>query len=84
MTQEQYSQLKSYVAAVNEKLPFYIAILETMVEDQDEKTINVKLSGKEDSLDDLSKTNKRLGQIFTLYNVDGQFEFKGFDKGSEW
>lgn len=62
----------------------YYSILETMVEKQDELTINIKLPEKIKNLNDINITNKRLEDVLKLYNIDGQFEFVGFDKGSEW
>lgn len=84
LSQEKFSQLNSYATALNPKLPLYISILETMVDDQNEHTINIKLSGSIRNLDSLTATNTRLGKILDLYNADGQFEFKGFDKGTDW
>jgi hypothetical protein len=57
---DSFNTLKKYIDKVNNKLPLFIAVLDTVVEKQDEKTINVKL------------------------NIDGEFSFKGFDKGSDW
>ena len=49
-----------------------------------EQTINIKLSESIHDLDGLTRANERLSKILDLYNVDGQFDFKGFDRGSEW
>lgn len=84
LPQDKFNQLNSYISALNSKLPVYVSILETMVEDQDQHTINIKLPESIEKLDDLTNTNKRLSKILELYNADGQFEFKGFDKGTDW
>lgn len=84
LPQAQFNKLTSFINTVNQKIPLYYSILETMVEKQDELTINIKLSEKIKNLNDINIVNKRLEDVLKLYNVDGQFEFVGFDKGSEW
>lgn len=84
LTQEEYEQLSSYISLVNQKLPYFYSILESVVEDQDEKVINIKLPDKIDTLSKLSEANKRLEKIFKIFSIDGQFELEGFDKGTEW
>lgn len=81
----EFAKLNSYISDVNKKLPFYYSILEAMVEKQDERTINIKLPAKNiESLKDLAALNNRLDKILKQFNVNGQFEFRGFDKGSDW
>lgn len=84
LTADEFNQLNSYIGAINSTVPLYYSIVESFTEPQDEKVINIQLPPNIDSLDDLSATNKRLDDILKLFNVDGQFEFKGFDKGTEW
>lgn len=84
LPQAQFNKLTSFINTVNQKIPLYYSILETMVEKQDELTINIKLSEKIKNLNDINIVNKRLEEVLKLYNIDGQFEFVGFDKGSEW
>ncbi|MEK6852938.1 MAG: hypothetical protein AABX59_03595 [Nanoarchaeota archaeon] len=84
LTNEEFNQLNSYVNNINSKVPLYYSILESLTEDQDEKTINIRLPEKMTSLSDLNRTNDRLHDTLKYFNVDGQFEFKGFDRGTEW
>jgi hypothetical protein len=84
LEQAEFNLLNTYVSAVNQKIPYYYSILEEMVEDQDEQTINIKLPEKIDSFDDLSDLNKRLQKTLHFFNVDGEFSFQSFDKGSDW
>lgn len=79
-----FNTLSSYVGRINTKLPLYYSILDAMVEKQDEKTINVKLPEKIKSLDDLSDFNKRISTLFKSFQIDGEFEFREFDKGTSW
>lgn len=79
-----FDQLSSYINSINPQIPLYYSFLVSFAETQDEKTINVKLPRGINSLNDLSIFNERLREVFLLFNVDGQFEFKGFDKGTEW
>lgn len=77
----QFNQLNSYVSQLNQKLPLYYSILETMAEDQEEQIINIKIPEKNvSSLKELSEFNNRLHKIFENFRIDGQFEFKWLDK----
>ena len=81
----QFNQFTSYISALNAKIPLYYSILETMVQDQDEKVINIKLpDSKIQSLNDLTEFNKRLSKILDMFNLDGQFDFVWVDKWSRW
>lgn len=84
LPQEQFNQLNSYLSSLNAKLPLYLSILDTMVDDQDEKTLNIKLPDSISSLNDLNSTNKKLEDLFKKFNLSGEFKFKGFDKGTSW
>jgi hypothetical protein len=79
-----FNQLNAYINAINAKVTLYYSVLESFVEDQDEKTINIRLPEDITTLAKLSETNKRIENVLKLFNVDGQFEFLGFDKGTEW
>jgi hypothetical protein len=84
LSQAEFSKLNSYVGALNQKLPIFYDMLNSVVQDQDEKIINIKLPANVNSFDDLNKLNNRLYDVFKLYNLDGQFDFVGFEKGSNW
>jgi len=84
LTQEEFTQLNTYVSALNAKLPYFVSILASIVKEQDEKVINIKLSEDIKSLSGLSNLNKRLETIFKIFKIDGEFEFNGFDKGTDW
>jgi len=84
LTTADFNQLNTYINTINTKLPLYYQVLESVTEDQDEKTINIQLPSNIKSFKELNDLNKRLEDILKLFNVDGQFEFKGFDKGTEW
>jgi len=84
LPQVNFNKLTSFINTVNPKMPLYYSILETMVEKQEELTINIKLPVKIKNLKDINNVNEKLEEILKLYNIDGQFEFIGFDKGSEW
>lgn len=84
LTQDEFNKLNKMVNAANQKLPIFYSILQTMVEPQNEQAINIKLPPDIRSLDDLSKQNKKIQDVLKLYNVDGQFDFQQFDRGTEW
>ena len=84
LTEEKFNKLNSYVSSINNKMPIFIGILDTMVEKQDTYSINLKLPSNINSLEDLKELSKRLDKLFKQFQVDGEFSFVGFDKGSEW
>jgi len=84
LDQPEFNILNAYISTLNQKIPYYYSTLESVVQEQDEKIINIKLSEKINSLTGLNELNKRLEKTLKLFNVDGEFEFKGFDKGSDW
>ena len=84
LPQDEFNKLNSYVSRINSKLPIYYSILETMVKKQDEQIINIKLPPKINTLSDLDKFNKDLEFLFKKFNLSGEFQFKGFDRGTSW
>lgn len=84
LTVDEFNQLNSYIGTINPKIPLYYLTLDSLAEEQDEKTINIKLPPDIKSFEDLIEITKKLENTLKLFNVDGQFEFKGFDKGTEW
>ena len=84
LTAEEFNQLNSYISSINSTVPLYYSMLESLTEPQDEKVINIQLPPNINSLDDLSTTNERLDDILKRFNVDGEFRFVGFDKGTDW
>ena len=80
-----YSNLQRYVSEINQYIPVFYGLLETMVPDQEEHIINVKLSDAQaKSLTTLSGMNKDLETLLKTITVDGDYVFKGFDVGTSW
>ncbi len=84
LSQEEFNQFNSYVSSLNTNIPLYVGILNTMVEEQNEYCINIKLPDNEYTLAKLETLNKRLNKILKKFNFDGEFVFKGFDIGTSW
>lgn len=85
MTNEDFNKLNNYVSHINEIVPIFYGILKTMVGKQDEHAINIKIpEGKYTTLSELSSMNSKLDKTMKLFNVDSEFSFDGFDKGSDW
>lgn len=81
----EFNYLNSYISALNSNIVLYYSILEKMTTDQDEKTVNIKIpESKIKSLRDLTNLNNRLEKVLKKFNIDGEFEFKGFDNGTNW
>jgi hypothetical protein len=81
---EEFNQLSSYIATLNQKVPIYYAALEAIAGEQDEKIINIKLPSKINSFAKLNDLNSRLEKLFKCFQTDKEFEFYGFDSGSDW
>ncbi len=84
LTSEEFVQINTYLSLLNPKLPLFYSMLESLSEVQNELTINIKLPEGINSFAKLNETNKNLDDVLKLFNVDGKFEFKGFDIGTEW
>lgn len=84
LTQDEFNKMNTYVNAINQKLPIFYSMLDSVVTSQDERVINIKLPQDINNITELSELNKRLENILKLYNIDGQFDFQEFDKGSNW
>ena len=85
LTAQEYNYLNQYVSGVNAKLPVFYGILETMVKPQNELIINIKLPDvANQTLENLSRTNSELNTLLNTINVEGGYEFKGFDVGTSW
>lgn len=84
ITAEEFGALSAYVSAVNERYPIYISLVRSIVQDQDEKVINIKLPEKEKSLEDLTSLNTKLDSLFKKFMIDGEVKLVGFDTGTKW
>ena len=80
----EYQKLMVYITSLNTLLPFFCSILLSMVREQDEYTINVKLPTSVTSPADLQKFDKSIKDILTKTTIEGGFQFKGFDTGTDW
>lgn len=81
---DEFNALNSYVNSINSQMPLYFSVIQSLTDHQEEKAVNIQLPLKIRSFDDLNQLNKRLNEIFKLVNIDGEFEFCGFDKGTDW
>ena len=85
LNNEQYNQLNQYVNQLNNKLPIFIGLLDTLYNDQNEFDINIKLSDGIDSVEKLKKLIDELNNLEKFANLDGsKLSFAGFDTGSDW
>ncbi|MFA5777236.1 MAG: hypothetical protein WC906_02250 [Parcubacteria group bacterium] len=81
---EDFNKLNSFVSRVNEKMPIFYSLLSTIIVSQKEQVINIKLPKKIETLEDLSDFNNQISSLFKKFQIDGQFEFKKFDRGTNW
>ena len=82
---QDYNRISQYINAINPKIPYFFGILSSMVPKQDEQIINIKLPNN--SIKDfksLSAENDDLNKLLQSINLDGDYEFRGFDIGSSW
>lgn len=86
---EQHNRLSALINDVNNSLPIFYGIIDTVVDTQDEQIVNVKLPVESISdLTELSKFNKELQEVFTLIvkykGMNGDIKFDGIDIGTSW
>lgn len=84
LNQVKFNELNSMVNQLNSKLPIYYTFLETMVPEQEEQVVNIKLPRDINDLKELNEFNKELLDLFKKFNLSGEFKLKGFDKGTSW
>lgn len=84
LTQDEFNKMNTYISTIDQKLPIFYSILNSVVTDQDKMVVNIKLPQSINKITKLSELNKRLEKVLKLYNVDGQFDFQEFDKGTNW
>lgn len=84
VTATEYHSLAGYVNNLNSKIQLYYSILETLVTEQEEQLINIRLPEKDNfTFEELSQINNRLDVLFSTISIDGGYEFRGFDVGEE-
>ena len=85
LDQNEYSQLNSYVNTINQQLPFFLGVIDSLVEDQNPQDINILLSNSIKTPQDLKTLVAQIEELSKSSNIDGGgVSFAGFDKGSDW
>jgi len=83
--QGEYSILNTYVDQLNQKLPIYMGIIDTLTDDQESQDLNIKLSSEIATPQELAKLTNQLVNLSKVAKIDGEdIRFKGFDKGTDW
>lgn len=83
--QSEYQQLNTYVTQINQQLPIFIGIINSVAEVQSPEDINIKLSSAIDTPEKLEKLVKQITELSKYSNIDGgRLKFSGFDTGSSW
>jgi hypothetical protein len=86
---EEHSQIKNFVNNINKQLPLFYGILSQMVSEQENTVLNIKIPTREiKELNDFTEFNEELSSILDLIvkykGLNGDYSFKGIDKGSTW
>jgi hypothetical protein len=84
ITPQEHSKLNSLISQLNAKMPVYYSMLEVEVKKQDENIINIKLPDDLNSFQGLGDFNQKIKTVLKEFNIDGEFEFAGFDTGSSF
>ncbi len=85
LDQNEYSQLNSYVTALNQKLPYFLGIIDSIIEEQSPHDINIRLSDGIQTPKQLQDLVAQIEDLSKVSNLDkGSLQFSGFDKGSDW
>lgn len=83
--QGEYQQLTSYVNELNNKLPIFIGIIDSITEEQSPEDINIKLGQSIDTPEKLATLVEQITDLKKFSNIDGNsLKFSGFDKGTDW
>lgn len=89
ITPEENSKLTELINQINNQLPVFYGILETMVDEQDETVLNVQIP--ETSIADFKQLNEfnsdlqsALDLIVKHKGLRGDIKFQGFDIGTSW
>jgi len=83
--QSEFNVLNSYINQLNQQLPIFLGIIETITEDQDSQDINIKLASSIQTPEELEKLTKQIADLCKIAKIDGEdIQFKGFDKGTDW
>lgn len=81
----QYNKLVGYVNEVNRRLPIFFGMVSTLSKEQGEFDINIKLSEKIQTIDDLDGLVSEIKDLEKFVILDGKkLDFVGFDVGSWW
>lgn len=81
----QYNKLVGYVNELNNRLPIFFGMINALSKEQSEFDINVKLSEKIKTIDDLDGLVAEVKDLEKYVILDGkQLGFAGFDVGSWW
>lgn len=81
---EEYTILETYISSLNQLLPIYVGVIESLTEEQDSQVINVMLPDSIQTLAELATMNDKINDVFKLFKEDGEIVFEGFDKGTDW
>ena len=84
MKKEDFDKITAYISAINPQVPIFFGVLDSIVDPQEEQVINIKLPTKINSIKALQTFNGRLENIFKRFNLKGEFQFLGFDRGTHW
>lgn len=81
----QYNKLVGYVNEVNRRLPIFFGMVSALSKEQGEFDINIKLSEKIQTIDDLDGLVSEIKELEKFVILDGKkLNFVGFDVGSCW
>jgi len=83
----QLNEITTYQNALVAKVQAAIAIVDSMVSDEGELTVNVKLPEKLDLKGVsgvINEFDKILDQVFSDKKIDCKYSFSGFDVGTDW
>jgi hypothetical protein len=83
--QSEYEKISSYVNHINQRLPVFIGIVNSVTDEQSPEDINIKLSASIDSPFKLASLLSDIIELDKFSNIEGKaLKFSGFEKGSNW
>lgn len=87
LSQEEFNSLNSFINIANINLQTVYSVIDSFVEEQDSKLINIKIPENIKTLEELSSFNKKIEDLFKRFDYGADknnFTFSGVDKGTAW
>lgn len=87
LSQEEFNSFNALIGKANNNLQIVYSVIDSFAEKQDPQLVNIKIPEKVKTLEELSKFNKKVEDLFKKFdygNDKNNIIFSGVDKGTAW